>query len=327
MFSCATTREVQTSTPPKTSDYRPDSVQQPFKAHGNQSVSTAGTLNPSQLNDREMLDRVIEEGMKLKQKCKQLRYSLLEKETQLEEMKQLYTKQISDIKRSNDSEISELKAQHFLELAHTKDYRVMEIDDLRNEKHFQNERIATLTQNYNNLSTQFQSLQEENQNYKQEMNRIINDYGMKYQEGYQDALHLKSQEIGVVKESYEQKLKNLEMDYLEIQEKLIVSQEESNLLRTHIENDNQCSVCKEYEKEIELIKCEKEEVSFQLLKCRDEFAYYQEEFQRFEEEYDLMKREIDSHRNQAMESQQTPDYRGVLRSEREQRKRREINSD
>lgn len=98
------------------------------------------------LTEREILDKVLEEGMKLKRKNKQLRILLLDNETMRMEDKKHYENQLSAITAVYEQKINEMVASHYMEKVSLKDENISEQQHLREENELlreENERFRS----------------------------------------------------------------------------------------------------------------------------------------------------------------------------------------
>jgi dynactin complex subunit len=83
----------------------------------------------------ELINKVLEEGLRLKKRCKALTTALSDSETRALSQRDIdqkgYQETIFNLQQQVDQETSKLSSAHAIELAHLSDTKQREIEDLR----------------------------------------------------------------------------------------------------------------------------------------------------------------------------------------------------
>jgi dynactin complex subunit len=83
----------------------------------------------------ELINKVLEEGLRLKKRCKALTTALSDSETRALSQRDIdqkgYQETIFNLQQQVDQEASKLSSAHAIELAHLSDSKQREIEDLR----------------------------------------------------------------------------------------------------------------------------------------------------------------------------------------------------
>lgn len=304
------------------------------------------------MNERDMLDRILEEGIRLKAKCKQLRCALLEQEQRLSDEKRQSAQQKEELLGQVESRIAEIQAQHYLEMAHAQEYRVLELEDLQRQVLSAEEDNQLLRHGMDEAHEEIKRLQQDRQlaeNRLDEARRSV-EQEHRYKAGYKDGLLFQQNEFQLQAERYlkeKQQLIRERDDWQKRFEELEVRKDKEDGLQAKLssavtpsstndqigssvppscavstsEKDAQtavvCLECPVKEEVINRLQQSVDDITHERQRICDEVGYYREETTRLEKQVSLMKAELQGWQQRAVLS---PDYRSVLRSEREQRK-------
>eukprot|EP01036_Dinobryon_divergens_P035269 gene35269-45671_t len=211
-----------------------------------------------------LYDKVLEEGLKLKKKCKSLKNLLQETEDKrLTEQKE-FEMQMSKLQGQVDKQMTMLRAQHASDLTQLRDYRSNEVDTLtrklqatERELQMNNPLVLTLTHKASALETEIEILKQ-----KHEQDSLA------WKGDLTELQALVSEKIKAEESAQETNKDILHQlkSALESNERL---QKENNRMELFVKNCNQKQV--------------------------DEINYYKEENSRLEKQVTLIKADLDSY--------------------------------
>lgn len=120
--------------------------------------------NTSQTND--ILDKVLEEGIKLKKKYKNMKLQYQQIEQQYQEYQQSNEKQLQSIKTYYENQLNELRTSFYLEQTSLKDYHQNELSQLYMKVNLLDNNCIYLTNEKNDLLIKYHSLLKEKDQWK-----------------------------------------------------------------------------------------------------------------------------------------------------------------
>eukprot|EP01031_Cornospumella_fuschlensis_P027281 gene27281-32953_t len=342
MFSCISSPSQALRSSASFSTAQAQLSQQQQAHHSNDPSPSAD----DSLSEKELLDRVIEEGMRLKKKCKALRHSLVEVENKRAEDIMAYEKRLFELQGVHESNLNELKALHFIDLQAMK-------DALKAEYEHKDEAFYA-------LHTQYNDLQQAHERYETEVSKQMGLYDSEIKELRNLVREMRSslaeqadrhvEEKAKVASDWEKKLaksqsegdgrlkemqqalESLCLDKESLRGQLETARRENEELleRTPVApapisappcklvdrgvgegsvgvNLSPCSVCSQAQTLYEALE-------YKYHAIVDENVYYKHENGRLEKQYALIKADLEKSR-----AETAGDMRGVLRSEREQK--------
>lgn len=295
------------------------------------------------ISEREMLDRVLEEGIRLKTKCKQLRFTLLQQEQFALEERQAFSQKIDDMQLSMETTIAEMRAKHFLEITHVRDHRINELAE-------QQERIATQEQEIaqlQNLTTTYQEqllqAHAQRQALEEELQaeRYATANDTRYTAGYKDGLQFQKDEVQQLLEErrrFEENLQIITEENLKlIEEKDSIQEQLAQLhhslnarydsnLHPHIsdntvsgkaiQNKEECASCAQYQLRLQEAYGTVEDLRCNNIALQDDRQHFYEETCRLEKQVNLLKIEVKDLESRGL----SPQYHLHHTSDKEKRK-------
>lgn len=250
-----------------------------------------GSIVNSKLTDKDMLDKVLEEGLRLKAKCKQLRISLVQQEQLLAEERQNFARKVDDMHVMMETTIAEMRAKHFLEVTHIRDQRANEFQELY-------ERLQTAENDlsfFRTLSTEYEERlkeQEElwNSNGGQDKALLDEEADRIYRQGFDNGVHTMEIKIAEV----EQDLRH----WKELYDATKSSTRE--VICNHGSDDNRSSIsgpcphCVKLESELKELVQTIDSLTGSVKSATEERTHFYEESVRLEKQIILLKAEIQS---------------------------------
>lgn len=323
MFSCSNAKD-HISGPQVENPDRNTSLQHPSNDQN----------TPSSLSDREMLDRVLEEGIKLKKRCKQLRISLMESENKRSEEQLAFNKRLNIAESALQSTVSEMKAQHFLELTHVRESRLFELENLSHqvqalqlEKQQTEEMITQLKNRVFQLQDEKRDFQLQKNEFQSFLNSSLEqdknkhaqevaDWKLRVQEKVKEVEFLQQE-----KSAFQLRVAQLELQIEEMKQDFACPDCEQLKLDYSQQKIDFFSQTKAQKVEFSALQSQLEEMRFQHQKSVDEKVYFAEENARLEKQVWLMKSEMERAKKEGngKEGTKEGDFRGVLKNEKEQR--------
>jgi chromosome segregation ATPase len=322
MFSCVHSPDRQTS---QNSQASAVSNSNSNGAVGTNSSSPTSTytqmLNSLSPQDRDVVDRILAEGMKLKRKCKILKQALLESENKrIEDSLQVEMK-LRELDVQYEQKLAEYQGSHYIALQTAK--------DSLSQEHF------ALQVQYEGLMQQYHGLDKDNANSVSQLEQLT-----KMWRGLQEEHHKLQNEFQIRIQQERDALKNEYVEQIDVlREELAKEIETRHTLQSRVDvlqqqvSSNVCPECVEHVSKIQQLTQRVGDMEYTKQRLEDEIVYYKEENQRLEKQYLLMKAELDkAHQQQhavvisngksgnSATSVVSSDFRNLLKSEREQGK-------
>lgn len=116
------------------------------------------------------MDLILSEGIKLKRKCRSLRYLLLDTEKKRKEEKSVYEQQIRELETELENVVAEMKGSHYIAMTQARDIRTKEIEELskqllaaKKDLASQNPLVVTMTNKISLLEKELESTRKSHQ--------------------------------------------------------------------------------------------------------------------------------------------------------------------
>lgn len=251
-----------------------------------------GSYDTSIIGHKDMLDKVLEEGLRLKAKCKQLRISLVQQEQVLAEERQNFARKVDDMHVMMETTIAEMRAKHFLEVTHIRDQRANEFQELYERLHAAENDLNF----FRTLSTEYEGRlkeQEEswNTNVGQERVLLEEEADRIYRQGFENGVN--STEIKIAE--LEQELRH----WKELYNVTKSSLQEVNCSHGGVENRSTisggpCLNCAKLESELKELAQSVDGLTASVKSAKEERTHFYDESVRLEKQIILLKAEIQS---------------------------------
>ena len=260
-----------------------------------------------------MFDTVVAEGMKYKRKCKALKSALLEFETRALGEKSALLCQFEEARTHYDRAMAEAQAQFVIELAQCRDQKRDEWQAVVGDNEALRERLRDCEAALREREIETETLRERLRESERE---------------HAEGLAEREKEFVSARDSAEREWRERETALLSDcereRQRLAESVAERETLREHCDALTRrleahalgCQDCAAHRATIAELEIIREELSYERQRLRDESAYYCEENARLDKQHSLMKSELERLRGSAG----SPDFRNLLKSERENSK-------
>lgn len=248
-----------------------------------------GSNDTSIIGNKDMLDRVLEEGLRLKAKCKQLRISLVQQEQVLAEERQNFARKVDDMHVMMETTIAEMRAKQFLEVTHIRDQRANEFQELIERLHAAENDLNF----FRTLSTEYEERlkeQEESWNTSAGQDKVLleEETDRIYQHGFDNGVN-----------STKTKIAELEQElhyWKDLYTMTKSSPQEVNCSHGDVENrstiSGPCLHCVKLESELKVHELSIDNFTASMKRANEERTHFYDESVRLEKQIILLKAEI-----------------------------------